>query len=83
MVCDVLGSRILMKGDLMDPNKCYAEMTDAMEEVDCLLVLARQRAVALHEWIGGGGFYPKADSPELVRMTINQVFLRTDEPEEA
>ena len=66
----------------MDPNKCYDEMTNAMEEVDRLLVLARQRAVALHEWIGGGGFYPQADSPELVRMTISQVFMRTDDPEE-
>ena len=73
----------LMKGNLMDPNTCYVEMTEAMEEVDRLLVLARQRAVALHEWIGGGGFYPQADSPELVRMTISQIFMRTDEPEEA
>jgi hypothetical protein len=72
-----------MKGNFMDPNACYAEMTDAMEEVDRLLVLARQRAVALHEWLGSGGFYPQADPPELVRMTINQVFLRTDDPEEA
>jgi len=83
LVCDVLCSRILMKGNLMDPNACHDEMTDAIEEVDRLLVLARKRAVALYEWIGGGGFYPNADPSELVRMTINQVFLRTDDPEEA
>jgi hypothetical protein len=66
----------------MDPNTCYAEMTAAIEEADRLLALARQRAVGLHEWLKRGGCYPKADSPELVRMVINQIFLRTDEPEE-
>ena len=65
----------------MDPDVCYQEMVDAIEEVDRLLALARERAVALHEWLGGGGFHPSQASPEEVRITINQVFLRTDEEE--
>jgi len=65
----------------MDPNTCYAEMTEAMKEVDRLLALARERAVALHEWINDGGCYPAGDIPEIVRMTISQVFMRTDQPE--
>jgi len=50
--------------------------------VDRLLALARERAVALHEWLGSGGFNPSQASPEEVRITINQVFLRTDEEDE-
>jgi len=67
----------------MDPNACYLEMTEALEQADRCLVIARERAVALHEWLDGGGLYPKDDPPEIVRVTISQVFMRTDEPEEA
>jgi len=30
----------------MDPHQCYVEMTEAMEQADRLLVVARERAVA-------------------------------------
>ncbi len=66
----------------MDPDVCYQEMTETIEEVDRLLALARERAVALHEWLDGGGAYPSQDPPDVVRIAINQVFLRTDEEDE-
>ena len=69
----------------MDPmfaDTCYQEMCDAMKEVDRLLALARERAKSLHEWIGEGGNFPSQDSPEEVCTTIDQVLMRTAEPDE-
>lgn len=66
----------------MDPDVCYREMCEAMKEVDRLLVLARQKALALHNWLAKGGSYPAADSASEVRIVINQVFLRTEEAED-
>ena len=66
----------------MDPDVCYQEMTDAIEEVDRLLTLARERAAQLHEWLDSGGAYPTQDPPDMVRMTISQVYMRTDDPDE-
>jgi len=71
-----------MKGDVMDPNVTYDEMTEAMERADRLHAEARERAKTLDEWIKKGGFYPKGDSPEMVRIWINVVLSRTHEPEE-
>jgi len=40
----------------MDRTKCYSEMFLAMRNGDC--VTARERALALKEWLSRGGFYP-------------------------
>ncbi len=77
-----LAAVFLTKGDAMDPNACYAEMTEAMEQADRLHADARERAKALDEWIKQGGIYPKGDSPEMARIWINVVLSRTHEPEE-
>ena len=77
-----LAAIFLMKGDVMDPNVTYDEMTEAMERADRLHAEARERAKTLDEWIKKGGFYPKGDSPEMVRIWINVVLSRTHEPEE-
>jgi hypothetical protein len=77
-----LAAVFLMKGDVMDPTVSYAEMTEAMEQADRLHAEARERAKTLDEWIKKGGFYPKGDSPEMVRIWINVVLSRTHEPEE-
>lgn len=66
----------------MDPDVCYREMREAMEEVDRLLALARERALALHEWLAKGGSYPAGESASEVRIVINQVFLRTEEADD-
>jgi hypothetical protein len=65
----------------MDSNSCYQQMLDAIEEADQQLALARQRALALHQWQGEGGFYPSNISESEVRTVINQVFMRTEEAE--
>lgn len=33
----------------MDPDACYREMNDAIEEADRHLAKGRQRAIALHD----------------------------------
>lgn len=66
----------------MDPDVCYREMGEAMEEVDRLLELARERALALHGWLAQGGVYPSGASHSEVRTVINQVFMRTEEAED-
>lgn len=66
----------------MDPNVCYQEMCDAIEEVDCLLVLARERAISLHDWLNKGGCYPGGVAESEVRIVINQVFMRTEEADD-
>jgi len=63
----------------MDPNACYQQMVDAIEQVDQQLAFARERALALHRWLQNGGFYPSDVSKSEVRTVINQIFLRTEE----
>ena len=67
----------------MDPNACFAQMSEAIEQADHFLKMARERAVALREWLANGGFYPQTDSPEAVRIAISQVLMRTEESKEA
>ena len=66
----------------MDPNVCYREMCEAIEEVDRLFAIARQRALALHGWLAKGGYYPVDVSESEVRTVINQVFMRTEEADD-
>lgn len=66
----------------MDPNVCYREMCDAMEEADRQLAFARERALALHGWLAKGGSYPANVSESEVRIVINQVFFRTEEADD-
>ena len=63
----------------MDPNACYQQMLDAIEQADQQLAIARERALALHRWLQNGGFYPTCVSEIEVRTAINQIFLRTEE----
>lgn len=66
----------------MDPDACYQEINDAMEEVNRLLAAARKNAVALHAWLEKGGFYPSNVSESEVRIVLSQVFLRTEEADD-
>jgi hypothetical protein len=61
----------------MDPTQCYLEMFTAMQEGD--LVMARERALALREWLIKGGFSPPGYSPAKVRDYLNEVLRRTAE----
>lgn len=66
----------------MDPNACYQQIVNAIEHVDQQLAFARERALALHQWLQNGGFYPNDVSESEVRMVINQIFMRTEEAED-
>lgn len=66
----------------MDPDVCYREMCEAMEEADRQLTAAREHAVALHSWLAKGGSYPADVSESEVRIVINQMFFRTEEAED-
>jgi hypothetical protein len=59
----------------MDPTQCYLEMFDAMQDRD--FVTARERAVALRDWLDGGGFYPLNHSPAEVRAYLAKVLRST------
>jgi len=69
----------LQKGLSMDPNTCFQEMVEAVEEADRQFAVARQRATALWDWLERGGCYPAGESESLVRTVISQVFMRTEE----
>lgn len=61
----------------MDPTQCYLEMFTAMQGGD--LVTARERALALRDWLIKGGFSPPGYSPAKVRAYVNDVLHRTAE----
>lgn len=63
----------------MDPDACYREICEAMEEVDRLLALARERALALHVGLSKGGSYPTGKSAADVRIVLNELLSRTKE----
>lgn len=63
----------------MDPNVCYQEMCDAIEEVDRLLEFARERAIALHDWLKKGGCNLDGVAEPRVRIAIDSVFMRSQE----
>lgn len=60
----------------MDPTQCYLEMFAAMEAGD--LVTARERAVALREWLDRGGFSPPTYSETEVRAYLASVLRDTE-----
>jgi len=59
----------------MDPTQCYLEMFEAMQDGD--FATARERALALRDWLDGGGFYPPNYNPAEVRAYLANVLRRT------
>ena len=59
----------------MDPTQCYLEMYEAMRAGD--LWTARERALALRDWLDRGGFPPPNYSPTEVRAYLANVLRRT------
>jgi hypothetical protein len=59
----------------MDPTQCYLEMLAAMQQGDH--VTARERALALEQWLDRGGFSPPNYSPVEVRSYLATVLCRT------
>ena len=59
----------------MDPTQCYLEMFEAMKAED--FATARERALALKEWLDRGGFSPPNYTEEEVRGYLANVLRRT------
>lgn len=59
----------------MDPTKCYLEMYEAMRDGD--YVSARQRGLALKQWLSMGGFYPLRYTQTEVDAYLANVLRRT------
>jgi hypothetical protein len=59
----------------MDPTQCYLEMMNAMRDGD--FVAARERALALRDWLDRGGFYPPKYSTTEVRSYLANVLQHT------
>ena len=64
----------------MDPTQCYLEMYEAMRQGD--LTTARERALALKDWLDRGGFSPPNYSSTEVRSYLAGVLRRTAGMEE-
>ena len=59
----------------MDPTACYLEMFDAMNSGD--YETARERALALDDWLRRGGFAPPNYSAAEVKAFVGSVLRRT------
>lgn len=59
----------------MDPTACYLEMYEAMRHGDH--ETARERALALKEWLDRGGFYPPRYTQVEVDSYLRNVLRRT------
>lgn len=59
----------------MDPTTCYLEMYEAMRDGDH--ETARERALALREWLDKGGFYPPRYTRTEVNAYLANVLRRT------
>lgn len=59
----------------MDPTQCYLEMFEAMKQGD--FKTARERAIALRDWLDRGGFLPPNYSSTEVRSYLANVLRRT------
>lgn len=59
----------------MDPTTCYLEMYEAMRDGDH--ETARERAIALKEWLDRGGFYPPRYTQVEVDSYLRNVLRRT------
>jgi hypothetical protein len=55
----------------MDPTQCYLEMMDAIRDGE--LATARERALALRDWLERGGFYPANFGDAEVRSKLADV----------
>jgi hypothetical protein len=65
----------------MDPTAAYLEMFEAMKDKD--FETARERAKAMKEWLGKGGFYPPRYSKVEVDAYLANVLRRTAHLERA
>lgn len=61
----------------MDPTTCYQEMLDAMHHRD--FDTARDRAIALKDWLNRGGFYPTGHDREEVHQRLAEALWNTAE----
>lgn len=59
----------------MDPTTCYLEMYEAMRHDDH--EAAREKALALREWLDKGGFYPPRYTKTEVDAYLANVLRRT------
>jgi len=59
----------------MDPTQCFLEMNDAMRDGDW--ETARERALALRDWLDRGGFYPAGIRPAEVLTRLATVLRRS------
>jgi len=59
----------------LDPTQCYLEMFEAMRDGN--QVTARQRALALKQWLDSGGFYPPRYTKTEVDGYLRNVLWRT------
>jgi hypothetical protein len=59
----------------MEPNQCYLEMYEAMKTGD--FTTARERALALQQWLDRGGFYPANYTETEVSGYLANVLRRT------
>jgi hypothetical protein len=61
----------------MDPTQCYLEMLAALSDGD--LFTARERALALRDWLDRGGFLPPDCDAADVHKALADVLHRTTE----
>lgn len=59
----------------MDPTACYLEMYQAMRNGEH--ETARERALALRDWLDHGGFYPPRYTQVEVDAYVRNVLRRT------
>jgi hypothetical protein len=59
----------------MDPTICYQEMLAAYQNEEW--ETARDRALALKEWLDRGGFHPDDDTKNEVRRRIAEILRQT------
>lgn len=59
----------------MDPTTCYFQMYEAMRDGDH--EAAREKALALREWLDKGGFYPLRYAKTEVDAYLANVLRRT------
>jgi len=59
----------------LDPTQCYLEMFEAMRDGN--METARDRAMALKQWLDLGGFYPPNYTKTEVDAYLRNVLRRT------
>lgn len=61
----------------MDPDICFREIFDLMNEGEGAYAEAFEKATELLAWLENGGFYPRGYSHEYVRAYAKGVIRRT------